>query len=191
MSVQIKTRCFDHGELTVQQHKAIFTNSVYLEIKTLSGEFIESDGELNQQLIDQGYEICGELAFDSIPLEWNDKHEVKKGVLAQLKLSLNENSSSFDILFVEKTGESDLVKDGRQIKVKRYFWKFFVIKPKWDRLEILPEKEYGVPHVSENLNDVPQELWQYYVLEAIKRFNASPNKLKLVNLLTGKTNEQR
>lgn len=103
------------GSLSIGQHKSISVTA------TLKVEVIEDDefGEsvsYNPIEYVNGVKIEGELFFDTSPLQqtyYEDgrwvKHPVQKNAQAVLSLSFENESSKFNILLTDKSGEVTLV----------------------------------------------------------------------------------
>lgn len=128
------------GDLKIGQHKTI-NCTVQLEVAVRDDdEYAEYDPNDNPDNYVDGVRVTGELSFDTSPLQWQDKHPVRKGVTGQLILRHEGDSTSFNVLLVEKTGEADI----EPRKIKRYFWMFFAVgKPNFDKLEIFPKGYTG------------------------------------------------
>lgn len=130
-----------NGDLNIGQYKTISVQT-QLEVATRDGddEYAEDDPNDPPENYTDGVRVVGELSFDASPIQYLDKHPVKQGVVAQLTLRHEGDSSRFNILLLERTGITDVVPK----KIKRYFWMFFAIgKPMFDGLEIFPKGYKG------------------------------------------------
>lgn len=129
------------GDLKIGQYKTI-SCKVQLEIAVVEEEDEWAEDEIPvdySQFVD-GVRVVGELSFDTSPIEWRDKHPVKKSTTGTLLLRDGEETTKINILFIEQSGVTDILP--RQIK--RYFWQFFAIgKPAWDKIKIFPENYRG------------------------------------------------
>lgn len=127
------------GDLKIGQYKTI-SCKVQLEVAVVEDDDWADDIPIDYSQFVDGVRVIGELSFDTSPIEWRDKHPVKKSVTGELVLSDGEETTKINILIVEKSGEVDILP--RQIK--RYFWQFFAVgKPAWDKLKIFPENYRG------------------------------------------------
>lgn len=150
------------GELKIDQYKSI-SCKVDLEIDQLEhDEWADSDPNYDPDNYINDIRVIGELNFDTSPIAWNDKHPVKINAIGKLVVTrddfpLMENqeviiqsmidkkiftsSSHFNILITEKINEVDIVPK----KIRRYFWRFFIVgKPIIDLIQIFPNNYTGV-----------------------------------------------
>lgn len=128
------------GDLKIGQHKTI-NCAVQLEIEILEyDEWADQTIPIDYSNFIDGVRILGELSFDIPPLYYNDKHPVRKSVMADLILRDDDVTTRINILFLEKSGESVLLKG----RIHRYFWQFYAIgKPAWDKIGIFPSNYRG------------------------------------------------
>jgi len=128
------------GELKIGQYKTIYC-TVQLKIAVIE----DDDWAKEQVAIDysqfiDGVRVTGELSFDTSPIEWRDKHPVKKSTIGELLLSDGDETTKINILLLDKSGEVDILHK----QIKRYFWQFFAIgKPAWDKIKIFPDNYRG------------------------------------------------
>lgn len=128
-----------NGDLKIGQYKTIFCK-VQLEIAVVEDDDWADDIPIDYSQFVDGVRVIGELSFDTSPIEWRDKHPVKKSVTAELMLNDGDNTTKINILLIEQSGAVDILP--RQIK--RYFWQFFAIgKPAWDKIGIFPANYRG------------------------------------------------
>lgn len=129
------------GSLNIGKYKTI-SCAVQLEVTTIvDDDWAVDDGiPIDYTQFVDGVRVIGELSFDTSPIDFREKHPVKKSVVGELTLSDGDDTTKINILLIEQSGAVDIIP--RQIK--RYFWQFFAIgKPVWDRLKIFPENYRG------------------------------------------------
>lgn len=129
-----------NGELKIGQHKSISCN-VQLEVATLEDdEWADQTIPVDRDGFIDGVRVIGELSFDASPIFDSRDHPIQKGVLGELTLQEIEESTKITVLFLEKSGVSDVVPK----HIKRYFWQFAAVgKPFWDKIGIFPKNYRG------------------------------------------------
>lgn len=126
------------GEIKIGQHKPVSGN-VQLEVATYKPDaFSPRKPEYPEDQYTDGLRVMGELSFDSKPLQPADKHPIKTNAVGELIVRFEGDSTRFNVLVTEKTGESVVVPN----RVRRYFWQFVMFgKCKFDGLELFPKPE--------------------------------------------------
>jgi len=131
------------GYLTIGQHKSISVTS-NLNIEVIEDDEFADTPSYNEKEYVNGVRIEGDLYFDSPPIQtyYQDgrwyKHPIQKNVMGTLSLTLDGESSRFNVILLEKVGEIEVLSPKKLI---RYFWTFFPIgNPLNDKLEIFPEQ---------------------------------------------------
>jgi hypothetical protein len=120
--------------LSVGGHKTI-DSSICLEIATASDDQYAPETDAEFVKSELGVRAMGELSFEAYPLR-GSVHPVRKNAVGTLTVLDDGLSSKFNVVFIEKNSDQDIIKD----RLKRYFWLFFVVgRPSHDALEIFPE----------------------------------------------------
>ena len=134
------------GDLKFGQYKAIPCHvEMQIEVHEVD-EWAEPDPNYDPNRFIDGVRATGEFFFQTSPiLGIPNKHPIKSNAIGELTVRHGSDTSKLNIVITDKSSEVDIVPK----KLKRYFWKFFVIgKPLWDNLEIFPKNYQCVKNMN-------------------------------------------
>lgn len=118
---------FPKGRLKIGQYKTI---ELAVDLKVTTTRFDKYSPEESSD----GVQAEGELSFESYPVD--NKHPVRLHTTGALTVLDGKESSKFNIILMEKTGERVIVPN----HIKKYFWLFCVLgEPIYDQLNLYPE----------------------------------------------------